>query len=42
MSTLKELMRELRVKAADWEDIGGEPEVDDGILKQIKTDNPGD
>ena len=40
--TLKDLMRELRVKSADWEDIGVELEVDDGILRQIKTDNPGD
>ena len=40
--TLKDLMRELKVKAADWEDIGVELEVDDGTLKQIKTDNPGD
>ena len=40
--TLKELLRELRAKAADWEDIGIELEVDDGALKQIKTDNPGD
>lgn len=35
-------MRELKVKAADWEDIGVELEVDDGVLKQIKVDNPGD
>ena len=35
-------MRELRVKAADWEDIGIELEIDDGILKQIKLDNPAD
>ena len=40
--TLKDLMRELKMKAADWEDIGVELEVDDGTLKQIKTDNPGD
>ena len=40
--TLKVLMRELRVKAADWEDIGIELEIDDGILKQIKSDNPAD
>ena len=40
--TLKLLMRELKVKAADWEDIGVELEVDDGILKQIKLDNPAD
>ena len=39
--TLKELLRELRAKAADWEDIGIELEVNDGALKQIKTDNPG-
>jgi hypothetical protein len=35
-------MRELKAKAADWEDIGVELEVDDGVLKQIKADNPGD
>ena len=40
--TLKDLLRELRVKAADWEDIGIELEIDDGVLKQIKLDNPGD
>ena len=39
---LKELMRELRAKAADWEDIGVELEVDDGELKQIKQDNATD
>ena len=39
---LKVLMRELRASAADWEDIGVELEVDDGILKQIKADNHGD
>ena len=35
-------MRELRGKAADWEDVGVELDVDDGILRQIKMDNPGD
>ena len=35
-------MRELRAKAADWEDIGVELEVADGVLKQIKADNPAD
>ena len=40
--TLKELMRELRGKTADWEDVGVELEVDDGMLKRIKMDNPGD
>lgn len=40
--TLKELMRELKGKAADWEDIGVELEIDGGDLKQIKTDNPND
>ena len=35
-------MRELKAKAADWEDIGVELEIDDGDLKQIKSDNPGD
>ena len=39
---LKKLMRELKTKAANWEDIGVELEVDDGDLKQIKSDNPSD
>ena len=39
---LKELMRELKTKAANWEDIGVELEVDDGDRRQIKSDNPGD
>ena len=30
------------MKAADWEDIGIELEIDDGVLKQIKLDNHGD
>ena len=37
---LKELMRELSAKAADWERIGIELEIDDGDLKQIKSNNP--
>lgn len=40
--TLRELLRELRPKAADWDDIGVELEVDDGDLKQIKSDNSSD
>ena len=39
---LKELMRELKTKAANWEDIGVELEINDGDLKQIKSDNPVD
>ena len=32
-------MRELRCKAAFWEDIGVELQIDDGVLAQIKNDN---
>ena len=39
---MRDLLRELRAKAADWEDIGVELEVDDGELKQIKQDNATD
>ena len=35
-------MRELRTKAADWEDIGVELQADDGGLRQIKQDNAND
>ena len=35
-------MRQLRAKAADWEDIGVELQVDDGELRQIKQDNIND
>ena len=35
-------MRELRAKAADWEDIGVELQMNDGELKQIKQDNSND
>ena len=35
-------MRELRTKAADWEGIGVELQVDDGELRQIRQDRPGD
>lgn len=40
--TLKELMRKLKGKAADWEDIGIELDFDGDRLKQIKADNPSD
>ena len=33
-------MRELSSKAADWERMGIELEIDDGDLRQIKADNP--
>ena len=39
---LRDLMRELRTKAAEWEDIGVELQVDDGELRQIKRDNAND
>ena len=39
--TLKELIKELRRKAADWEDIGILLDVDDGDLQTIKLDNAG-
>ena len=37
--TLRELMRALRSKAAFWEDIGVELQIDDGHLAQISSDN---
>ena len=39
---LKDLMRELKVAASDWEYIGIELEIEDSDLKQIKSDNSGD
>ena len=39
---MKDLMRELRSKAACWEDIGVDLQVNDDILAQIKHDNRGD
>ena len=39
--TLKELIKELRRKAADWEDIGILLDVDEGDLRTIKSDNAG-
>ena len=36
------MMRELRAKAADWEDIGVELRMEYGELKQIKQDNAND
>ena len=41
MPTLKELQKELRSKAAEWEDIGIQLSVNDGQLKQLKSDNHG-
>ena len=37
--SLRELMRALRSKAAFWEDIGVELQIDDGDLAQIRLDN---
>ena len=34
-------MRELRCKAAFWEDIGVELQIDDGVLAQIQRDKNG-
>ena len=39
--TLKKLVKELRQKAADWEDIGIQLDVDDGDLQLIKSNNAG-
>ena len=39
MPTLKELQKELRSKAADWEDIGIQLSIDDGQLEQLRSDN---
>ena len=36
------LLRELRKVANEWEDIGIELDIEEGQLKQIKSDNPGD
>ena len=33
------LIKELRAKAVDWEDIGIQLQVNDGHLRQIKQDN---
>ena len=35
-------MRELKCKAAEWEDIGVELEFDGDVLNNIKADNPKD
>ena len=39
---LRDLMRELKIKAADWEDLGVELQMEYGELKQIKQDNTND
>ena len=39
---LKDLLRELRVAASVWEDIGILLGIDDGQLKQIESDNASD
>ena len=39
---IKDLMKELKVAASDWEDVGIELELEDSYLKQIKSDNSGD
>ena len=39
---LKVLLRELRRIANEWEDIGIELDIEEGQLKQIKSDNAGD
>ena len=42
MPKLKGLLRELRQVASEWEDIGIELDIEDGKLKQIKSENAGD
>ena len=39
---LKQLMKELRCKATDWENIGIQLDIDDGELQLIKSNNAGD
>ena len=40
---IKKLLTELRDKVADeWEDIGIQLDIEEGQLKQIKSDNAGD
>ena len=39
---LKVLLRELRKVANEWEDIGIELDIEEGQLKQIKSDHTGD
>lgn len=39
--TLKILIKELKCKAAEWEDIGVQLQLGDGDLEQIKLDNNG-
>ena len=39
---LKDLLKELKVAASDWEDIGIELEIADSNLKQIRSNNSGD
>ena len=39
---LKQLTRELKPNAANWEDIGIQLDIDDGELQVIKSDNAGD
>ena len=40
---IKELQRELSTKVAnEWEDIGIQLDIEEGILKQIRTDNAGE
>ena len=39
---LKVLLRELRRVAGEWEDIGIELDIEEGQLRQIKSDNAGE
>ena len=41
-SRLKVLLRELRRVASEWEDIGIELDIEEGLLRQIKSDNAGE
>ena len=39
---MKQLIRQLRSKAANWEDLGIQLDIDDGELQVIKSNNPSD
>ena len=40
--TIKLLIRELQCKAADWENLGIQLDINDGELQLIKSNNVGD
>ena len=39
---MKQLIKELRFKAANWEDMGIQLDINDGELQIIKSNNAGD